>query len=106
MTETRKKLLTEFIAVQLFQMPGEPPYLNDGCMGVRYDNQTLYDVGMTKPEMKKEMLLLRDDGIVELKPTVSSADECTLCGSAYFLTDEGLEYIKQHFTNEEFEKLI
>ena len=104
MSPQRKKVLTEFVSTQLFQMPGETPYFNDECMAVGYGAQTLYDVGLTKAEMKKEIITLRNEGIVELTPCVNEDGEPH--GSGYFLTAHGLEYVKQHFTNEEFESLI
>jgi hypothetical protein len=104
MPELEKRLLKEFVSIQLFKHPDEEPYLNDECPAVGYYKQTLADIGMTKTEMQKEMLKLRNKGIVEIKMCVDY--DGIPHGSGYFLTEKGLEYVKQIFTDEELEQLI
>lgn len=104
MTEIRKRLLEEFIAIQVFKMPEEEPYLNDECRSVGYDQRTLEDTNLTKEEMKGEMISLRNDGLVELKPCVDY--DGRPFGSGWFLTQKRMDYCLENFTKEEIDKII
>lgn len=104
LSENKKKLLTEFIATQFFKNPNEEPYLKDECPCVGYYPQTLADVGMTKKEMQVEMIEMRNDGLVEIKMCIDY--DGIPHGSGYFLTEKGLKYVQDYFSNEELDKLI
>jgi hypothetical protein len=100
----RKKVLTEFIEVQMTKDDKGFAYRIDEGYGVGYSKQTLSDIGVTKEELKPIMIALRNEGMIELLPTVDC--DGVPCGSGYFITEVGVQWVNEHFTDEEIEKII
>lgn len=99
-----KKVLFEFIAVQMCQEEDGTASKTDECCGVGYYKQTLSDLGMTKDELKPVLIELRNSQMIELIPCVDY--DGAPHGSGYFLTEDGEQYVNQHFTSEEIASVL
>lgn len=62
---------------------------DDSAPALRY---SCFEIKQPLVKLKQAMKELRDDGLVELVMTIDSVEEKP-CGSGWFLTQKGLEYV-------------
>lgn len=91
MTELQEKILKIFFGTQCDEDEG---YMHDECTAVNYCHLQK-DLNLPKDVIKKDLIELRNNGIVHLLMTVNY--DYIPSGSGWFLTEKGEELVKKLF---------